>query len=171
MAPRERFGVAILTNLDRVGLNYALRSWLMDACFGFPVTDWSEKVRLDLKNNAQRLLREAEEKFAAGRNQRTIPSHPIDMYVGTYTSPLYGDIHITNERDVLRLQLGSRFHGHMTHWSDESFRVKFEEPLHEDWLVTFASTNRTITGLSAQEAPWLPDWYEEVEDLGGFERG
>ena len=47
MAPSERFGVAILTNRDRVGLNYALRFWLMDACFGFPVSDWSEKVRLD----------------------------------------------------------------------------------------------------------------------------
>jgi CubicO group peptidase (beta-lactamase class C family) len=75
MAPSERFGVAILTNRDRVGLNYALRFWLMDACLGFPVSDWSEKVRLDFKNGYQRLLREAEQKFTAEKKQGTTPLH------------------------------------------------------------------------------------------------
>jgi hypothetical protein len=170
MVPSERFGVAILTNRDRVGINYALRSWLMDACFGFPVSDWSEKVRLDYKNGYQRLLREAEQKFTAEKKQGTTPSHPIAAYVGTYASPLYGSIHIAKEKNGLALQLGSRFHGRMTHWSDESFRVTFEEPLHEDWLVTFSSSNGTLTGMSAKEAPWAPDWYEDAEDFGRFER-
>jgi CubicO group peptidase (beta-lactamase class C family) len=170
MVPSERVGVAILTNRDRVGLNYALRSWLMDACFGFPVSDWSEKVRLDYKNGYQQLLREAEEKFTAAKKQGTTPSNPIAAYAGIYASPLYGSIRITEKKGSLALQLGSRFHGRMAHWSDESFRVTFEEPLHEDWLVTFSSSNGTLTGMSAKEAPWAPDWYEDAEDFGRFER-
>jgi hypothetical protein len=142
----------------------------MDACFGSPESDWSEKVRFDYKNNSERLLREAEQKFTADRKQGTTPSHPIAEYAGTYVSPLYGSIHITEKKDGLALQLGSRFQGRMTHWSDESFRVKFEEPLHDDWLVTFSNRNGTITGMSAKETPWAPDWYEEPEDFGRFER-
>lgn len=170
MIPSEKFGLAILSNSHRTGLNYGLRAWLLDACCGLPERDRSEDVRLDYANGYQRQLREAKQTFETKRIIGTSPSHPINEYTGTYNNALYGSVLVTAMNGHLGLQFGSRFHGQLTHWSNESFRATFDDPMHEDWMVTFRSSGGRTTAMTVKEMPWAPEWYEDAEDLGTFDR-
>jgi CubicO group peptidase (beta-lactamase class C family) len=170
LVPSEHFGFVLLANDHRTGLNYALRSWLLDACCVLPERDWSEIVWRDYSHGYQRLIFEAKVNFEAERATDTTPSHPISAYAGTYVSPLYGPLGISGSVDSLALEFGSRFRGRLVHWSEESFRVLFDNPLQEDWLLNFKLAEGTIKAVDVTVAPWAPDWFEDGQALGEFER-
>ena len=169
MMPQERLGLAILSNHHRTGLNFALRSWIFDACLGRPSRDWSEIVRADYTNGYQRLLREAKAQFDANRPAPTRP-RPLPEYVGHYHSQLYGELRITARRDKLGIQFGTRFEGNLQHWKENDFRAFFHNPRLDDWMVSFTLKAGNVASLRAQESPWAPAWYDDADDLGEFVR-
>jgi CubicO group peptidase (beta-lactamase class C family) len=171
MMPAEQLGLVVLTNLHRTGLNYALRSWIFDACLGRPERDWSEIVRTDYANGYQRLLREAKAQFEANRLPAARPSLPLRSYTGVFESKLYGRIRVTSDDQGLHLQFGTRFVGKLEHWADDAFRVTFTNPRLDDWLVTFTIKDGVVTALHVKESPWAPAWYDDADDLGEFLRG
>jgi hypothetical protein len=170
LVPSERLGFVLLSNDHRTGLNYALRSWLLDACRGLPERDWSEIVWRDYSTGYQRLLTDAKAQFETNRLTGTTPSQPMREYLGTYASQLYGPVRILGGDDSLALEFGSRFHGQLTHWSKDSFRVHFDNPMQEDWLLNFKFAEHQIKALDVSVAPWAPDWYEDGQQLGEFDR-
>ncbi|MEX2139063.1 MAG: serine hydrolase [Pirellulales bacterium] len=171
LMPEEGLGLVVLANHHRTGLNFALRSWIFDACLGRPERDWSEIVRTDYANGYQRLLREAKAQFDANRPSETRPLRPLSEYSGLYESQLYGRLRITAKDDRLGLRFGTRFEGELEHWQNDAFRATFGNPRLDDWMVTFAIKDGEVAGLHVKESPWAPAWYDDADDLGEFLRG
>jgi CubicO group peptidase (beta-lactamase class C family) len=170
MIPEERLGLVVLSNHHNTGLNLALRIWILDALLGRTQRDWSERVRSGFAKVLGR-FREAKANYAANRPMETALSRPLPEFAGRYTSPLYGDVVITEKDGRLNLQFGTRFKGDMQHWEKDSFRAFFPNPRLDDWLVTFAIKEGQVTGLHVKEAPWAPPDYNDADDLGEFHRG
>jgi CubicO group peptidase (beta-lactamase class C family) len=170
MAPSRRLGLVVLSNLHRTGLNYALRSWLLDAALGREERDWSEIVRADYAGGYRRLLREAKATFDASRKDAAPCALPLAEYAGEYESRLYGRVRVSFHGDRLSLQFGTRFDGALTHWQDNSFRATFPNPRLDDWLVTFDVREDAARSLRVKESPWAPAWYDDADDLGVFDR-
>lgn len=170
MIPEARLGMVILANQHNTGLNLALRIWILDALLGSTPRDWSEKVRSSFTKVLER-FDEAKTKYAENHPKETTLPQPLSEFAGRYTSPLYGDVVITELDGRLSLQFGTRFKGELQHWEKESFRAFFPNPRLDDWLVTFAIQDGRITGLRAKESPWAPADYNDADDLGDFHRG
>jgi hypothetical protein len=170
LLPEEHAGLVVLSNHHRTGLNVAIRSWILDALLQRSPRDWSEEVRADYTTGYQRQLREAKAEFESQRPASFSPPRAITDYAGRYEHELYGDVDIAPNGDRLTLRFGSRFEGELRHWQNDAFRVLFSNPLLDDWLVTFAVKEGTVTGLHVKESPWAPAWYEDAEDLGTFQR-
>lgn len=170
MIPEERLGLVVLSNQHNTGLNLALRIWILDALSERTQRDWSEKVRTGFDKVLEK-FREAKAKYAANRPLETALPRPLAEFAGRYTSPLYGDVVITEKDGRLNLQFGTRFEGEMQHWEKESFRAFFPNPRLDDWLVTFSIQEDRVTNLRVKEAPWAPPDYNDADDLGEFHRG
>ncbi len=170
MIPKERLGLVILSNHHNTGLNLALRIWILDALLGRPPRDWSEKVQSGF-DKVWDTFREAKAKYAANRPMETALPRHLPEFVGRYSSPLYGDVVITDKDGRLNLQFGTRFDGQLQHWKNESFRAFFPNPRLDDWLVTFATQAGRVTSLRVKESPWAPPDYNDADDLGEFHRG
>ena len=170
MIPDQGLGFVILANQHRTGLNYALRSWILDALLGRQEWDWSEIVRKDFSTGYQRLLREAKEGFNAQRPVAEPLLRPLGSYAGTYESKLYGPVRVSVSEDQLRIHYGTRFDGSLSHWKGDSFRAFFPNPRLDDWLVTFSGKDQAVVSLQIKESPWAPAWYEDADDLGEFRR-
>lgn len=168
--PKERMGVVILSNHQRTGINYALRSWIFDRLLGRPDHDWSSVVLKDYTQGWQRLLREAKAEFDAKQPPKTPTTQPLADYAGTYESELYGTIRVSEQDGGLKLRFGPRFTGELRSWQGDAYRAFFTSPLHHDWLVTFSMTDGQVASLHVQEAPWAPAWYDDRDDLGTFVR-
>ena len=103
-----------------------------------------------------------------GRVPKTRPSLTTKAYAGGYESELYGKIEVREQGGKLSLRYGIRFVGDVTHWHYDTFRVAFENPVVNEWMVTFNLDDRgRVKTLHAQEAPWAPA-YMETTDLGEF---
>ena len=166
--PREQLGVIILSNQHRTGINYALRFWIFDRLLGRPEQDWSTTVQKDYAN-AQKTLDDARADFVARRVADRPPSRPLTDFVGEYESELYGTARVSITGTRLELHCGTRFHGDIEHWQDDTFRVFFRNPMLADWLVTFEDDSGEIVALHGRDTPWSPDWYDH-DDLGSFQR-
>jgi CubicO group peptidase (beta-lactamase class C family) len=170
MIPEKRLGFVILTNQHRTGLNYALRSWILDALLDRPERDWSEIIRKDYSTGYQRLLREAKDEFDSQRPAAGPLLRPLGSYAGTYESRLFGPVRVSVSDDQLRIRYGTRFDGSLSHWKADSFRAFFPNPRLDDWLVTFSFKDEAVVGLHIKESPWAPAWYDDADDLGEFRR-
>jgi hypothetical protein len=170
MMPEADLGLVILANHHRTGLNFALRSWILDACLGRPQRDWSEIVRTDYASGYERLLAEAKAQFDAKRPAPTRPSLPLADYAGVYESRIYGRVQVASRDQQLGIRFGTRFDGELSHWQEESFRATFPNPRLDDWLVTFHVNAGQVAGLRIKESPWAPAWYEDADNLGEFLR-
>jgi CubicO group peptidase (beta-lactamase class C family) len=168
--PEEQLGLVILANLHETGINYALRHTILDAYLGEPERDWSTLVRNDYRNGYQKALREGREGYARQRVKDTKPSLAIGSYAGDYESDLYGKIEVGEQDGKLSLRYGIRFVGSADHWHHDTFRVAFENPVLNEWMITFSLDDRgRVKTLHAQEAPWAPA-YMDTADLGPFRR-
>ena len=81
---------------------------------------------------------------SAQRQQRqrraadTRPSLPLDRYVGTYTSPTYGDATVTLRDGALHFAFGSGRRGRLTHWQYDTFEAEWEDIRMSPSQVVFA---------------------------------
>ena len=96
----------------------------------------------------------------SGRVPNTLPSHPLDAYVGTYTHPAYGDTIVTRDASGLRLRLGT-YEFPIPHFHYDVFNVAppAVDPVHNRfrWRVTFQTdVYGSIGSLLAPVEPTVP---------------
>jgi CubicO group peptidase (beta-lactamase class C family) len=134
LLPREHAGVAVLIHTDRGLAAAAVRATLTDLLLGRTNRDWNAyflavEKKQDAKAEQQKRDREAK------RKRDTHPSHDLAAYAGTYTSPAYGTLTITNDSSGLVLHW-QRLTLPLTHWQYDSFSA-FSEEDDVDETVTF----------------------------------
>lgn len=125
LVPRERLGLIILTNSDS-SISSALPNRVIDAYIGAEERDWSGEAlkRAQTSANARD---EERARVERARVPGTKPSLPLEAYVGTYPSDLYGDARVTIEsgRLVLRLLPNPDLVGDLTHWHLDTFALQW----------------------------------------------
>jgi CubicO group peptidase (beta-lactamase class C family) len=161
LVPEEKLGLVILSNLQRTSLPEALMFRVFDAYLGRDGRDWSAEFLATTK----KFEAEADEQEQKRENERitdTKPSLALADFAGTYRQDLHGEITVTHEADQLKFQFGPAFLGNMEHWHLDTFRVKFQDKLLDDWFVTFTlGTDGKAASLNLET---LGEFKRVVED-------
>ena len=133
MLPDQRLGVAVLVNSWKAGVpfNAALASRILDHYLGAPERDYLAEWRTSYAAAEQR-RQEAERTLAAARRQGTRPSLPLQQYTGRYRDQLGLSWKVGIEADTLTLQHEDGESAILTHWHDDTFRVRWRNVLRAD---------------------------------------
>ena len=122
MIPELGIGVAVLANLNLTLAPEAIRAHVLSLATGrddAALQDelWKRQAALDAM-------------FAGTAEAATgaegPPTRPLEAYVGTYTSALYGPFTVSRESDTLRWTLGTAgYSGRLAHAGFDTFRMEF----------------------------------------------
>lgn len=135
--PDEKVGVYVFGNLDHAEVRHAIMYKVFDV-FGGQENgrDWSTEFKKLYDGLAQK-SEEAEKKQLAQRVMSTKPSLPLEKYVGTYSSPLYGDLKITLQNGKLVGQSSSKTSIHLEHWHYDTFQGSWNKAWDGKSMITF----------------------------------
>ena len=73
----------------------------------------------------------------AERVPGTTPALTIDRYAGTYTSPLFGVVTVSERAGRLQARYGEGFVGPLEHWHYDTFKATWEAGWRGTALLTF----------------------------------
>jgi CubicO group peptidase (beta-lactamase class C family) len=137
--PKEKIGVAVMINTWAAPvLHGALASRILDSLLGLPTRDYSAET---LAAYQRAVKRDAEERAAreTSRVAGTKPSAALEQYAGVYVDPLYGDMTVVREGDHLTLRFGVGEIADLTHWQNDTFAVRWRDPVDREDFPTFAA--------------------------------
>lgn len=124
LLPEQRFGVAMLANMDGAEFRHALMLKAFDLQLGDPSHDWNADLlalydSLDAQGDSARAAREA------ARVSGTTPRLPLAQYAGTYRHPVWGDLVVRLDGGRLAANLGDNpeLAGPLAHWHYDTFRT------------------------------------------------
>ncbi|MCS7047271.1 MAG: serine hydrolase [Gemmataceae bacterium] len=147
LVPEARLGIALLNNLDRTWMNFALSNTLVDRFCQLPAKDWNEHC-FALAQLSERLEEARVKKLYADRRDIK-PSVPLAAYVGTYADPAYGSCIISLEKDRLHWQWHN-LRSPLEHFEADTFSGTAEPVDH--FLFTFVVNDQgQVTGLRAMD--------------------
>jgi CubicO group peptidase (beta-lactamase class C family) len=139
--PRQKLGVVVMMNTWGADhLHGALANRIIDTFLGAPARDWSGEA---LVRHKAAIREEAARRpsFEARRENPVAAARPLEDYAATYTSPLYGDVHVGIEEGALSLRLGDGAKAALTPWDGNAFLVTWRDPVFRevfyDTLATF----------------------------------
>jgi CubicO group peptidase (beta-lactamase class C family) len=99
--PEERLGIAILTNNDNQNFFEALRYQVLDAFLGMPYADRSKQMLEGFNRGMYEQVKEIEGWRARVTGNK--PTLSLELYAGTYTNQLYGEITIAAKDNKLHI--------------------------------------------------------------------
>lgn len=139
LVPADRFGMVVLHNTDTPLLTTALRAAVLEARRG---GDGEAVLQRYASAASARRTRAAEEVRAreAQRIEGTSPSLELAGYAGLFRDVILGDARVELRDDELHLRIlpsGQTFHGALSHWHHDVFRVDFPDRFLPFALVTF----------------------------------
>jgi hypothetical protein len=138
MMPEEEVGVVVLTNLNGNYLTYSVMTRIFDHYLGDPeggMRDWSAELLDEL--GALRAEAETQEaEVEASRVAGTSPSAALEEYAGTYRHPMFGELSLSLEGDVLVASRGSQWIGDAEHWHHDTFRVEWRDRMMGESYLT-----------------------------------
>jgi CubicO group peptidase (beta-lactamase class C family) len=124
LAPKDKVGVVVLTNLEDAEITDAVGYSLLDLALGLPKKDWNAFYAGRLKDaDAARQARA--ESRAASRKPGTKPSREAEAYAGTYEEPGYGAATVVAKEGKLTLKWSS-YEKPLKHFHYDTFIV--DEP-------------------------------------------
>ena len=149
LVPQEKLGIVILTN-TLSGAPSALQMYILDAFLKEEGQDWA-KLFVDFEARGKKAEKEALEEREKSRIQGTVPSLPLENYVGAYEDKMYGKASITLQDGKLHLVFEPSkelFFSNMEHWHYDTFKVKFADAFLPAGYVTFSFDSlRNIEGF------------------------
>lgn len=149
--PKDRVGVAVLTNYRPSLLHYAVFRRAIDLFCGEDPVDLNSANR---KLFDEHIGRQAEslKRRAATRNVNALPTLPIQDYVGTYErgSGLRATLSMESKRLVLRY---GNFAADVETWNGDTFLARLREPrlpAEQNWYLKFTVEKARIKQLHIQ---------------------
>lgn len=137
--PEEKIGFVILTN-SLSSVYYPLMYKILDVLLNNDEQkDWSTEVLSQIKKG-EAFAQKQNDQLEAERDKQTKPSLPLKAYTGTFTCPIYDVVEVSQKDGELYLTMKDTpiFHGSLSHWQYNSFKVIFPEaPSLPPGLVTF----------------------------------
>jgi CubicO group peptidase (beta-lactamase class C family) len=168
MLPEHNLGVVVLTNGLKAPIN-ALPYYVFDAFLGRhgmgePETDWS---KTDLERNEKNYAEDTRiPDIKAKRVLNTKPSQPLKNYAGTYYTPVYGNIIVSEKNGAMEINFehSAPLSAKLTHWHYDTFEMTFKKthPWFTFGTVKFTTdNNQQITGIEF-DVPNGDFWFYEL---------
>ncbi len=148
LLPGERFGVAVLANLQGTELPRALAYRAFDELLGPPgmgsarISDWSALLLAE-RNRSMERGKAFEARAARARVPGTRPTLPLERYVGTYVDSLHGEVRVTLADGMLVTDAENGLRGTLSHWHYDTFRTRWDGLLQEGDAFAEFSVDRT----------------------------
>ena len=162
MVPEENLGIVVLTNGMR-GISGAITDFVVDKYLGLEEINYSEEA---LKNMSYPMY-DRIDAIKAKRVPNTQPSLSLDDYVGTFYTPMYGNIHIKKGSNGLLLEFEDAplLMASLAHWHYDTFETKWD--VEHAWFdfgtVQFEFDQaRNITGIKI-DVPNNDIFFHELE--------
>lgn len=163
MLPGHKLGVVVLTNGLKAPIN-ALPQYVFDAFLGKNETDWS---KTDLERNEKSYAEDTRiADMKAKRVLNTTPSQPLKNYAGTYHTPVYGNIIVSenNGKMEINFEHSAPLSARLTHWHYDTFEMTFKKthPWFTFGTVKFTTdNNQNVTGIEF-DVPNDDFWFYEL---------
>lgn len=139
LIPEKNFGMVVLSNQQAFGGLTAITEEALEDLLDLPDRDWVEEEQQKYQDF---MKRKAE--FEVEEPEKVRAALPLESYAGTYNDAWYGDVKISYEQDKLRINFTHTpmLQGTLEHYNDDTFIVRWDEPLLEaDAFIDF-SVNR-----------------------------
>lgn len=136
--PDKRLGVVVLLNAWPAAgtpVHGMIASRILDVFLGAQPDDPGDDG-LTGREAAERQVREARERFEAGRIRGTRPSHRLEAYVDTYVDSLRGPIIVRLAGGRLTLQMGGGERAELENWHYDTFVARWHTPLYRSVFAT-----------------------------------
>lgn len=154
--PEAGFGVMVMTNMYRTGINNVIINTIADQLLGVEAEDWQQPALAEFRA-------EKEAAKTAGAPQLpqktgTQPTHSLADYAGRYTHPAYGTLTVEQEGEQLHLSVNELdqmlTHHHYDHFLLNTSENAFYPPI----LFQFHINERgDIDQVSAPLEPKAPN--------------
>lgn len=139
MVPSQNLGGIVLTNGES-SLPAALMYSSIDHFLDYETeTNWAQTY-LDFSKRYQKNLQKKQEERHEARNKKLKANLSIDQLVGIYEDDYYGEASVSKVDGQLYLELipaKEIFSSTMTHWQQNTFRIKFKDEFLPEGFVTF----------------------------------
>lgn len=148
IVPAQNLGGIVLTN-GETSLPAALMYSSIDHFLGVDTEmNWAQTYLDFSKRYEKRLDQQKEERYAA-RNKKLKANIKEDKLLGTYEDEYYGKAIVKQQSGKLFLELTPAkdiFSSEMTHWQQNTYRIKFKDEFLPEGFVTFqANANGEVT--------------------------
>lgn len=139
--PKDSLAIFIVHNSTAAGsLRSVMNLPMLDILLGREVTDWSGRYRKDYLD-AQGVSKRNIDSINASRVQNTNPSHPIQAYAGLFKHPVYGDIQIDIQNNILRLKYRD-LTAILDHWHYDQFITHDDAIGYPDMKINFLTNDK-----------------------------
>ncbi|GAB3885382.1 serine hydrolase [Spirosoma agri] len=160
--PDQKLAVYVQANLDHAELRHAIMLRAFDEFgLGSP-RDWSAEF-LKLYGGIKQKEQLAGRRADSMRVLHTKPSLPLTAYVGTYTSPLYGQTEVTIRQTTLYVSFNKVMTGKLDHWHFDTFRLTYDQ----FWNGTDPVSFTVDTQGKVDKLLWNGAELEKVSDASG----
>lgn len=103
LLPRDRYGIAVLSNLADSTLPVAVRNSIADHLLRLPSKDWAQGYR-DRTARQEAETKKREQERESQRHRNTRPSRELAAYAGAFEHPAYGTATVAAAEGGLTLQ-------------------------------------------------------------------
>ena len=166
LIPENKTGFVVLTNSEYPVYSIMYQK-MLDVFTDAPKRDYNAE---SLKRVAdQKKTADAErQKLEAARVKDTKSSLSLAAYAGTYSSPMYGDVTVSEENGklVLKLLPAPNFVADLEHWHYDTFRIKWRPTVAYDFPPGFVTFTIDKTGRTDElkiDQPNNDFWFYELE--------
>ncbi len=134
--PAENIAIFMVHNSVPGGSTRSVMAYpVIDRLLNLSLTPWSERYRTEyLKSKAD--AKRSIDSVAATQVKNTTPSHPLKDYTGKYTNPIYGELMIELENDLLVLAVRNQ-RSILHHFHYDQFTTKEETTDKLDFRFNF----------------------------------
>jgi CubicO group peptidase (beta-lactamase class C family) len=171
MLPARDVAVAVVANVEDVGVTNAMVERVLDHYLGLESPDWpaawTQFREGRLAGARAALAKAAADEKARGGTGRG-PSLPLAQYAGNYRDDWYGGAVIQSDRKGLRIRLEHTpvFTGTLEHVRHDTFRARWGDPNIEDAYVSFAlASDGSIERMTMSRVSPIADFSYDYQDL------
>lgn len=144
--PEAGLGVVVLLNASKVEmLHSALASRIIDHYLELPARDYCAELREPWQAQLRAREQEVRDRLSS-RRADTAPSRALSAYAGTYTDQFGLDVSIVEEHGALAFLYAGGEPATLEHWQDDTFVVRWQNPLHAETYFTLLSFEVGGTG-------------------------
>lgn len=134
--PEDKLGIFVFGNLDHAEVRHALVYKAFDWFALGGTRDWNAEF-FTLYSKIKEEYSKKEQEFLSAKTEGTSPSLPLKQFAGKYTSPLYGEVEVSADGQILSFNVNNVLKARLQHWQNDEFYGPYEKAWYGKALARF----------------------------------